>query len=423
MPSKKASRWQEYTNFYANAFFEDLKLLNILPASMYPKASAHIDEMLIMIERLLQSGHAYKSEDDSIYFRIASFKEYGKLSNIKLAAQKTGASKRIQHDEYERDQAYDFALWKAYKENEDHGIYWDSPYGKGRPGWHIECSAMSYKYLGHHFDIHTGGIDNKFPHHENEIAQSEAANPQDDSKYKSYVNYWLHCAHLLVEGHKMSKSLGNFYTLKDLLKKKTSDGAQINSLVIRYMLLSTHYRKPYNFTLVGIDAITKAWQKVNAAIQELISLQKKLKQKSPQDTNFHSETLVHSAVVKEKLWQFKKFLASDLNSAGALGIVFDVVNYIKENSQRFTASDVENYVNFFYESNQILGVFQMEPNLDELKKISKEELSMAIKKLLDQRQQARKKKNWQLSDSLRDDINAQGYQVIDTPQGQQVEKK
>jgi len=233
----------EYTRKYKEAFFEDLDTLNIDRADFYPEATKHIDDMVALIQKLLEKGYAYYGEDGCIYYSISKFKDYGKLSGKR--PDKLIAGARISHDEYDKELWADFALWKAWTP-EDGDIYWDTPLGRGRPGWHIECSAMSMKYLGETFDIHTGGEDNLFPHHENEIAQSEAATG------KPFVRYWLHCAHLIVEGKKMSKSLGNYYTLRDLLEKS------YKPMAIRYLLLSTHYRQKLNFTFEGIKAAESA---------------------------------------------------------------------------------------------------------------------------------------------------------------------
>ena len=224
----------DYTKKYKEAFFEDIKTLGIKKATVNPAATDHIKEMIDIIELLKKNGHTYES-DGSVYFKISTFPQYGELANLDKQELLDGASGRVLNDEYDKENASDFVLWKAYTED-DGDVYWDSPFGKGRPGWHIECSAMSCKYLGKHFDIHTGGVDNKFPHHENEIAQNEAAFNE------KFVNYWLHCEHLIVDGEKMSKSKGNFYTLRDLLDKGLSPEA------IRYSLINSHYRKQLNFT-------------------------------------------------------------------------------------------------------------------------------------------------------------------------------
>jgi len=224
----------EFTRFYEQEYLKDIKALHILPADIMPRATEHISEMVKLIIDLEKNKHTYE-KDGSIYFKIASFKGYGKLANLDAQLLKDNADGRFSQDEYEKENARDFALWKSYSD-EDGDVCWDTALGKGRPGWHIECSAMSTKYLGDTFDIHCGGVDLIFPHHTNEIAQTEGATK------KPFVKYWVHNEHLLVDGQKMSKSLGNFYTLRDLIKKG------YDPLVVRYELLSTHYRQQLNFT-------------------------------------------------------------------------------------------------------------------------------------------------------------------------------
>ena len=245
---------RQYTEYYTKAFFEDVAVLSIEPADYYPRATEHIPEMVALINRLMEKGYAYKGEDSSIYYAINKFKNYGKLSKIKVRELKAGA--RVKVDEYAKEEAMDFALWKAWTK-EDGDVFWETELGKGRSGWHIECSAMSMKYLGETFDIHCGGVDNMFPHHENEIAQSEAATG------KKFVNYWLHNEHLLVEGKRMAKRYGNFYTLRDLLKMGYDPKA------IRYLLLSTQYRQQFNFTFEGLDAAKGAIERLRNLMRRL----------------------------------------------------------------------------------------------------------------------------------------------------------
>ncbi|HHE46340.1 MAG TPA: cysteine--tRNA ligase, partial [Bacteroidetes bacterium] len=242
---------KDYTTPIVEDFFKDLDLLNIERAEHYPAATEHIPEMIEMIELLIANGNAYKA-GKSVYFRISSFPDYGRLSGMNL--EKLAKGVRIDSDEYDRDDFRDFALWKGWTED-DGDVFWDSPFGRGRPGWHIECSAMSRRYLGDEFDIHTGGVDNIFPHHENEIAQSVAATG------KSFSRHWMHCAHLMVEGEKMSKSLGNVYILKDLLDKGYSPRA------MRYVLLSTHYRQILNFTHDALTAANRSLERLDTLYQ------------------------------------------------------------------------------------------------------------------------------------------------------------
>ena len=290
---------RDYTERYKQAFFDDLKTLKIQPAEEYPAATDHVDDMIALIQRLVDKGLAYKSEDGSVYFSISKFEGYGKLAHLDLDGLRPGA--RVDQDEYEKDHVGDFALWKGWVE-EDGDVVWESPWGRGRPGWHIECSAMSMRYLGESFDIHCGGVDNIFPHHEDEIAQSEGATG------KTFSNYWMHNAHLIVEGSKMSKSLGNFYTLRDLLEKGYS-GREV-----RYLLISTHYRHTLNFTFKGLDASRAALSRLDEFRQRLL------------DQAGDVQAGDVPAWAMESRGVFQKHLDDDLNIAGGLAALFDLVS-------------------------------------------------------------------------------------------------
>nr|NGX45959.1 Cysteine--tRNA ligase [Chlamydiota bacterium] len=245
----ESKQLEEYTEPYIAAFFDDLKTLGVERVEHYPRATDYIPHMIEIIEALMEKGVAYRGADESIYFSINHFPSYGRLSQLNLEELKSGASQRVGTDEYDKENVADFTLWKAYDPKRDWEILWESPFGKGRPGWHIECSAMGMSILGETIDIHVGGVDNIFPHHENEIAQSEAYSG------KQFVRHWLHSDHLLVEGKKMSKSLGNFYTLRDLIEKGYS------GRVVRLLLLQTHYRTQLNFTLQGLDAAASSLER------------------------------------------------------------------------------------------------------------------------------------------------------------------
>lgn len=289
---------EEYTTRYTDAFFEDLCTLRILPADYYPRATEHIDEMVDLVERLRECGLAYK-QDGSIYFRVGAFPEYGKLS--RLDPNQLRSTGRVEGDAYGKESIRDFALWKASKEGEPS---WETRIGSGRPGWHLECSAMSMKYLGATFDIHVGGVDLMFPHHENEIAQSVGAtgNP--------LARFWLHCAHLVVDGTKMSKSLGNQYTLRQLL----DDGQ--DPVAIRYLLASVHYRKQLNFTF---EALGQAKAAVARLRELVLRLEKAVKSLPVKGSG--ASTIALGEADKG----FKASIADDLNTSGALGHMFSLV--------------------------------------------------------------------------------------------------
>ena len=354
----------EYTKKYKEAFFEDIKTLRIKPATVNPSATEHINEMIDIIKLLEKNGHTYEA-DGSIYFKISTFPEYGELANLDKQELKEGASGRVSSDEYDKENASDFVLWKAYTE-EDGDVYWDSPFGKGRPGWHIECSAMSCKYLGKHFDIHTGGVDNKFPHHENEIAQNEAAFNE------KFVNYWLHCEHLIVDGEKMSKSKGNFYTLRDLLNKGLSAEA------IRYSLMNSHYRKQLNFTIEGINQSQSAIDRVN----DLIFRLKDVNKTDADD----------SAVMKELEEANKNFFESiydDLNVSEALGVFFSFIKSINISFDSINVSSRDAIIKFIERVNNIINCF----NMNGEKEIESED-EEKINKLIEERTLAKKEKNY-----------------------------
>src|SRR5215467_1144462 len=298
---------QEYTRKYEDAFLEDMHTLNLERPEQLVRATEHIQEMAEFIQKLEQKGFAYRAEDGSYYFRIASFPGYGKLSKKDFGAIEVGA--RVDVDEYEKDNARDFALWKARKPDEQ--AFWESPLGPGRPGWHIECSVMSMKYLGPSFDLHAGGEDLIFPHHENEIAQSEALTGQ------TFARFWMHVRFLLVEGKKMSKSEGNFYTLRDLLEK----GHKPTTL--RYLLASAHYGKPLNFTLDGLEQAAQSVRRVRdfKARIEMAHLQ-------PGKNERIQELAARTASEK------RVEVDDDLNTAQALGALFDMVREVNTVADR-----------------------------------------------------------------------------------------
>lgn len=374
----------KFTEFYVEAFFEDIKKLNIQAADKYPKATEHIPEMVALIKTLMTKGVAYKGEDDSIYFSVNKFSEYGKLSKIKVGELKTGA--RVSQDEYAKEEARDFALWKAWTP-EDGEVFWETELGKGRPGWHIECSAMSTKYLGATFDIHCGGIDNMFPHHENEIAQSEAATD------KKFVNYWMHNEHLQVEGKKMAKRLGNFYTLRDLLSKS------YDPIAIRYLLMSTHYRQQFNFTFEGLESAKNA-------VDRLRNFIRRLKETREQENQGKVAKFV------EKLEEdFGSAMDDDLNIGIALAALFDFVREINNLLDLNAVSKKEAKVieDTISKLDQVLGVIGKVEN--------RETLPSEVEVLVQKREEARKNKNWKEADAIRTQLKAMGIILEDTAQG------
>jgi cysteinyl-tRNA synthetase len=375
---------EKYTEKYTKAFFDDLKALNIELADIYPKATDHIEEMVSMIQKLIKKKLAYQGEDGSWYYSVSKFKNYGKLSKLNKEGLKEGA--RVKQDNYEKAEARDFALWKAY-DKDDGDVFWDTPLGKGRPGWHIECSAMNTKYLGDTFDIHTGGIDLVFPHHENEIAQAEG------STGKEYVKFWLHNQHLLVDGKKMSKSLGNFYTLRDLLKKG------YNTSAIRYSLLSTHYRQKLNFTFKSLDASQVAVDKLNNFIFVLNGM------------NCEENVGNINELVKEAKAAFELKMNDDLNISSALGVVFDFMKDI--NKLHLSKKDASEIISFMKEINKVLGVIEFK---------KEEKIPADIKKLIDEREKARADKDWSKADKIRDELKSKGILLDDTSDGVRIKR-
>ena len=365
----------DYTKTYKDAFFADLKKLNIQSAEVYPAATDHIPEMIALVGKLVEKGVAYKSEDGSVYFNVHKFPGYGKLAHIDFDHQQTGA--RCAADEYDKENVGDFARWKAWEES-DGPVGWDSPWGKGRPGWHIECSAMSMKYLGETFDLHTGGIDNLFPHHENEIAQAEAATG------KPFVKTWMHCAHLRVNGEKMSKSAGNFFTLRDLIEKGYT-GREI-----RYVLINAHYRQGLNFAFSALDDARKSLARIDACVEKATAGE------APE-------------WAKARLDEFAAAVNDDLNMPKAFAALFELV--------RDTNSHGGGPVlDVFKRMDEVLGVIFFG-------KAEKTDVPAEVQALLDKRADARKAKDWALSDKLRDEIAAMGWLVKDSREGQSVSKK
>jgi len=398
---------REFTQQHVDTFFQDLKTLNVVPAAVYPRATDHVPEMVEIVKRLAARGHTYES-DASIWFRISTFPGYGKLSGIDLSAVKRGA--RVADDEYTKEDVRDFAVWKGAKEGEPESAIWATELGRGRPGWHLECSAMSMKYLGETFDIHTGAVDNIFPHHENEIAQSEGATG------KPFVNYWLHAEHLIVDGEKMAKSKGNFYTLPDLLAKGYSWRA------VRYLLLSVPYRQKLNFTFDGLKAAA-------SAIERLDSLDRRLTERAgasgAMPAQVDGSTEGFSSKLEETKAGFFAAMEDDFNTAAALGRLFTFVSETNVDLEagRLLSADAAAARTLLEDlAGGILGVLpsQKSPGAPETRSSSDE---AEIEARIAARQEAKKRRDFKAADAIRDELTARGIVLEDTPKGVRWHRK
>ncbi|MFP4118785.1 MAG: cysteine--tRNA ligase [Candidatus Woesearchaeota archaeon] len=392
----------EIAKYYTEAFMKDWRTLNMKEPEFRPKATETVGEMIAMVKVLLEKGYAYEA-GGNVYFDITSFKDYGKLSGNYL--EKLTKS-RVESDPNKRN-PHDFVLWFGNSKYKNHILKWDSPWGEGYPGWHMECSAMSAKYLSEAFDnsafhpekfetidIHTGGEDNKFPHHECEIAQTEGATG------KKYVNYWLHPSFLISEGQKMSKSLGNVYHIFELVKEGFSPRA------IRYLLLSTHYRIKLNFTKEGLKASEKALERIDTTLQKLDGIRAGIEYNEPL-----------GLAVNEMLLAVENELDNDLNISGALGAVFETLKTINKaiDEEKVGKHQAQEIIKKFFEMDRVFGL--LDKSIFE-----KEELPPEIATLLEERSQARENKDFETSDRIRDELKEKGYLVKDTKEGQQVEK-
>ncbi|HTX22500.1 MAG TPA: cysteine--tRNA ligase [Candidatus Aquilonibacter sp.] len=377
----------EFTREFEDAFFADMKTLNCLSPHKTPRATEHIPEIISLIEKLVARSIAYKSADGSVYFSIEKYRgcgcNYGQL--LKLNFEEMRSHERVKNDEYAKESVADFALWKA-RVPEDGDIFWPSPFGEGRPGWHIECSAMSMKILGASFDLHLGGEDLIFPHHEDEIAQSEGATQQP------FVKYWLHGAHLLVEGKKMSKSLGNFFTLRDLLAKG------FTGREIRYALLQAHYRESFNFTLDGLHGARTALARIDECVGKL--------REAAGTTN----TTPNAKLLEP----FSCALDDDLNISAAWGEVF---KWVTETNKRIVENSLDTNgaaaaLTAWNKIDSVLGVGAK----------SEIEIPAEIISLLEARQSARREKYFRKSDAIRAELKAKGWIIEDTPKGPKLKK-
>ena len=385
---------RQYTEPFGEAFLADAQTLGIRPADLYPKATDYVEAMVEFVRRLQEKGLAYQAEDGSVYFSIASFPEYGKLSRVDAGAIKVGA--RVSMDEYAKEDVRDFALWKAAKpEDEEAGAAWDSPWGRGRPGWHLECSVMSISELGETLDIHLGGEDLIFPHHEDEIAQSEGATG------KPFVRYWVHVKHLLLEGQKMSKSLGNTVSVGDLLSRGQDPAA------IRHQLLSAQYRRELNFTMDGLEASGRA-------VQRLVDFEARLIRAgvSPQVR----ETRIME-VAREGLHRFREGMDDDLNSAEALAALFVFVNGV--NGELDRAEDLLRpeeraaALEALEGMDDVLGLLELARQA----RAVDGDTEAWIQEQIRLRMEARKAKDFGRADAIRDDLAARGVVLEDSPQG------
>jgi cysteinyl-tRNA synthetase len=378
----------KFTEQFKQAFFKDVEILRIKHADEFPCATDqhYINRMIEMIGVLISKGLAYEADDKSVYFRINKFPDYGKLAHFDLShLQSTG---RVKHDEYDKEHIGDFALWKAWDE-EDGNVKWDSPWGPGRPGWHIECSALSTALLGDQIDIHCGGVDNIFPHHEAEIAQSEGVTG------KKFVCYWLHCAHLLVDGQKMAKSLGNFYIVPDVLAKNYT-GREL-----RYALMRVHYRAPLNFTWEGMKEARESLGRIDDWLA-------RLREATAKKTDNEKNKVQPGT-------QFEEALDDDLNISAALGFLFESIRETNRamDENKLDSASANAWLDWWKRINTVLD---LETEIEIV-------IPVEVEQLAKERENARREKNWKRSDELREQISALGWEVRDTKDGPKLTQR
>ena len=382
---------QEVADRFIAEYWKDAEALGVHPASVHPRATEHIPQIIALVQRLIDNGHAYVGSTGDVYYRVSAFPGYGKLSGQSVDDREMGASERLDV-ETDKENPADFVLWKAQKPGEP---AWESPWGMGRPGWHIECSAMSMTYLGETFDIHCGGKDLLFPHHENEIAQSEGATG------KPYVKYWMHNGFINVDGQKMSKSLNNFWTVRDIAK-------EFDLEAVRMFMLSAHYRSPINFSKEQIAA-------ANASLQRLYTARDQMRfllDKAPERPLDEAET-AFTARLKEYEQRFDAAMDDDLNTADAIAVIFELVRDANSSlNEQSAKAAVQAGLDSMKALCDVLGLAQKEADT----------LPPEIQRMADERAEARKNRDWKRSDELRDAIKAAGYVVEDSREGQKVRK-
>ena len=386
---------REYTGFYEAEFLRDLEALHCLRPTLMPRATEHIPEIIDLIGKLLERGVAYKTPEGSIYFSIDHYREcgcrYGQLVNLKFDQMRPGA--RVATDDYDKESIADFALWKA-RVPEDGDVFWPSPWGEGRPGWHIECSAMSMKVLGPSFDLHLGGEDLVFPHHEDEIAQSEGAGVHAPGQ--RFVQHWMHGAHLLVEGKKMAKSLGNFFTLRDLAAKGFA-GREV-----RYLLLTAHYRETFNFTQEGLEAARAALARIDECLGKLRDLA------AGPDTTLAADPAAAQAPVL-LLERAAAALDEDLNVSGAWGAVFD---WVRDTNRWISQNTLSRDL-----ARKALAAWERLDTVFGLGAPAGQDVPAEVLALAEARQAARKARDFARADAIRDELKTLGWGIEDTPKG------